>query len=143
MSRAKRRKQYTAQQKAAEAILDGRDLEKKPLTANEILALPRNQRPPRSEWPIEMLENPKPYAKRKDSGYSSPFSSLNNSGGAFFDIIVFLGLWAICSFVFYGIYNLLHLPDITCIILGIISGLFAAIMLRTGNFSGTDVTNWW
>lgn len=144
MGRAKRRKQYKAQQETAEVILKDRDLEAKPLTANEILALPRNQRPPRSEWPIEMLENPKPYSKRRSNGSWQPFSNLpSGSSDGCLSVVFFLGLWAICSFVFYAVYTALGWPEITCIMLGIISGLLASIMIRTGSFSGMDVTHWW
>lgn len=111
------------------------------LTASEILALPREKRPPRSEWPIEMTENPNPYPKRKEERGYSGYSA--GSDFNIWSVFVFLLIWAVCSFVFYGVYTALGMASPIPITLGIVSGLLATIVIKTGAFSGVDVTNWW
>lgn len=143
MSRGKRKKQYAAQQKAAEAILMNRDLEKNPLTAAEIVALPRSQRPPRSEWPDAGVgENPKLYPKRRKPMKREWFPSSGGFDADAWSIIVFLTIWAVCSLVFCGVYTSLGMESPFSVIVAIISGLFAAIMIRGGG-AGFDPTRWW
>lgn len=140
MSKAKRKKQFAAQQKAADTILANRDLEKNPLTAAEILALPRNQRPPRDEWPDDRVgKNPRPYPKRR---IVSRFSG-GGTGIDFIGVIGFLILWAACAFVLYFVYNSLGMGSPYSMIAAIVSGLVSAIIVRTGATAGVDVTNWW
>jgi hypothetical protein len=144
MSKAKRKKQFVARQKAADAILADRDLDENPLTAAEIMALPRNQRPPRSEWPDAGVgNNPNPYPRRKP--YKREwFPSSGGGSGAddFVSVIVFLALWAVCSLVFYGVYTSLGMATPFSVIVAVISGLLAATMIRGGG-AGLDVTHWW
>lgn len=115
------------------------------LTAAEILALPRDQRPPRSEWPIEMLENPNPYAKRPKSKLSRSFSSSGGSGVGFFDVVGFLILWAICSAVIYAANNALGYPYPW--VFGIVGGFFSACLItgiaKGGGSGGFSGDNWW
>lgn len=144
MSRSKRRRKYAEQQKAAETILENRDLKTNPLTAAEILALPRNQRPPRSEWPIEMLENPNPYPKREQRRLERSWGS-SGSGVGFFDVIGFLILWAICAAVIYAANNALGYPYPW--VFGIIGGFFSACLIiaigKGGGSGGFTGDNWW
>lgn len=148
MSKSKRRKQFTAQQNAANTILTNRDLETNPLTAAEILALPRNQRPPRSEWPdAGGGNNPKPYAKRRRPMKREWFpSSGGGSGEDVWNVIIFLALWAVCSLVEYGVYSSLGMADPYLIFLAIFTGLISACVVLGvfhGGSGGGDLTRWW
>lgn len=150
MSKSKRKQKLAKQHKAAAAILENRDLEKNPLTATEILALPRNQRPPRSEWPDSGVgDNPLPYTKGRGKYKRSWFpASSGGSGEDVFNVIGFLILWATCSAVHYGVYTTLwgSMPPYT-LIFAIIAGLISAIIvvgiLKGGGSGGFGVTHWW
>lgn len=140
-SSKKQRRQASLRQAEQAAIAAKKMQTGAQLTAAEILALPRDKRPPRSEWPIEMTENPNPYPKRKEGRSFSGFSP--GSGFNIWSVVGFLLLWAVCSLVFYGVYTALGMISPMPITLGVVSGLFAAIIIRTGTFSGVDVTHWW
>lgn len=128
MSRAKRKKQFVAQQKAAGTIAANGDLKKGPLTGSEILALPRSERR---------------YPKRRTSDWGSGSISSGSSGVDFVGIIGFLILWAVCAFVLYFVYTSLGMTNPFNMIVAIISGLLGAMMIHSGATGGVDVTHWW
>jgi hypothetical protein len=140
MSKAKRKKQFATQQKAADAILSNRDLEKSPLTRAEIMALPRNQRPPRSEWPNDGLGTS--LASNPEHGIASRYSG-GGSDLDFLGIIGFMILWAVCGSVLYFVYDSLGMILPYSMIAAVVSGLLGAMMIRSGATGGVDVTHWW
>lgn len=146
MAKAKREKKSVTQQKAADVILADRDLVKNPLTAAEIVALPRKQRPPRSEWPNSGADkNPRPYSKRRrtEAGALLRYSG-GGSGAGFFKVLGFLILWAACSFALYGAESGLSIAFPYLVVGAIIGGLWGAVVILDviKGGSGRDLTRW-
>lgn len=143
---SKKQRRIASQKKAEQAASAASKMESgAQLTAAEILALPRDKRPPRSEWPIDMTENPNPYPQREEDSYlADPWRS-SGSGIGFFNVIGFLILWAICAGVIYAANNALGYPYPW--VIGIVGGLFAACIIlaigKGGSSGGFNVDNWW